>query len=221
MTFNSTKTTTERFSKLSFQNFTSSVHRWTICNTFHTSSAEILSPACSSKSFNHTNSDFFILYSRARCAVQLRNGSHVWQWWFSSPVYYAFLCRYVCVCMYVCAWVCVCAFVLFFNKENKKKNLFLDRHVIFSETNTSTNNINIQKHGFYIRIGVKVRQSMYLVMILNINTKLQQNKVTINYNLPYQESSDQYNEVPHCWLVIRLRHLLWFIQYIYSVNAAL
>lgn len=75
----------------------------------------------------HTNSDFI----HKLIAVQLRNGCHVWRWWFSSPVYYAFLCR-----------SCVC----FFNKENKKIS-FLDWYVIFSKADTSTNNIH--KHGMY------------------------------------------------------------------------
>lgn len=47
----------------------------------------------------------------------------------------------------------------------KTKNLFLDWYVIFSKADSSTNNTSIQKHGIYIQIGVKVRQSMYLVMI--------------------------------------------------------
>lgn len=93
------------------------------------------SPAFSSKSFNRTNSDFF--YSQAHCAVQLRNGCRVWQRWFSSPVYSAFLCR-----------SCV-----FFNKEHKTTVWGSSCRLFHTSTSAS------------MYRGVEVRQSLHLVMI--------------------------------------------------------
>lgn len=89
---------------------------------------EKLSSACSSKSFSHTNSDF---YSQAHCAVQ--------RW---LPCL-AMMTQFSCVLRISMQNLCV-----FFNKENKPKKIFLEWYVIFPKADTSTN-IIIQKRGIY------------------------------------------------------------------------
>lgn len=77
-----------------------------------TNAVEVLCSACSSKTFNHTNSDYIHKHT-----VPFRNDCRVRQRWFSSPVYYTFLCR-----------SCV-----FFNKGKKKapKSLFGLIYIMF------------------------------------------------------------------------------------------
>lgn len=77
-----------------------------------TNAVEVLCSACSSKTFNHTNSDYIHKHT-----VPFRNDCCVRQRWFSSPVYYTFLCR-----------SCV-----FFNKGKKKapKSLFGLIYIMF------------------------------------------------------------------------------------------
>lgn len=110
-------------------------------STFHTDEAETLRSARSCESFSRTNSDFIHEH-----IVQLRNGCRVGQRWFSSPVYYTFLCR-------------SCVFSI-----KEEKSVWIVIFFFKGQRQTHGLMIGIHKHGVYIQTGVKIRQLMYLVM---------------------------------------------------------